>query len=97
LLHAQNWQKALGGHSIWISANIFVRVTGSRLPTFTLHMTIHAEDRCNFNPGQKDIAAKIPDEENGIFEITGLPNNTRRTRSIIIWNLGSAKPTDKSF
>jgi hypothetical protein len=72
LLHAQNWQKAIGGHSIWISANIFVRVTGSRLPTFTLHMTIHAEDRYNFNPGQKDIATKIPDEENGIFEITGL-------------------------
>lgn len=35
-------------------------------------MTLHAEDRYNFNPGAQDIATGIPDEDNGIFEITEL-------------------------
>ncbi len=35
-------------------------------------MTIHAEDRYNFNPGAADIATGAPDSANGRFEITGL-------------------------
>ena len=69
----ENWQKAIGGHSIWISASVTVAADKeSRLPTFTMFMTIHAEDRYNFNPGQHDIATGIPDADNGLFEITGL-------------------------
>ena len=59
---------------------------------FTLDMTLHAEDRYNFNPGQKDIATGIPDSDNGIFEITGLGNQfdqTAESRRIIKWKRGS--------
>ncbi len=35
-------------------------------------MTLHAEDRYNFNPGATDIATGIPDSANGVFELTGL-------------------------
>jgi uncharacterized protein DUF4157 len=45
-------------------------------PTFSRHfhieMTIHAEDRYNFNPHNVDIATGTPDSANGRFEITGL-------------------------
>lgn len=67
-----NWQKAIGAHFLWVSANITVSVDS--LPAICYHadMTIHAEDRYNFNPGATDIATGISDSENGLFEITGL-------------------------
>ncbi|MES3151118.1 hypothetical protein [Sphingomonas faeni] len=69
----ENWQKAIGAHSIWISGDVAVEPdVKSGTPHFTLTLVIHAEDRYNFNPGAADIATGIPDDENGVFEITGL-------------------------
>jgi hypothetical protein len=69
----ENWQKTLGAHFIWISANVTVRVPAdTRVPEFVMWWTIHAEDKYNFNPGQKDIASGAPDDENWMFECVGL-------------------------
>jgi hypothetical protein len=69
----ENWQKAIGAHFIWISAVVDVVIHGHGHPVqFTMRMTLHAEDRYNFNPGSHDIATGIPDDANGIFEVTGL-------------------------
>jgi hypothetical protein len=78
----ENWQKAIGAHSIWIEANVTVEVRAvagapaGGTPTYERHfhvdMTIHAEDMYNFNPGAADIATGTPDAANGRFEITGL-------------------------
>jgi|GEM_PF-1841915 len=70
----ENWQKAIGAHKIWMSGTVTVTpasTPGGR-PQFTMDMTLHAEDRYNFNPNSNDIATGTPDEANGIFEQTGL-------------------------
>jgi hypothetical protein len=70
----ENWQKAIGAHQIWMSATVTVRpaaISGDP-PNFTMRMTLHAEDRYNFNPGSADIATGTPDAANGRFERTGL-------------------------
>ncbi|MBL8260172.1 MAG: hypothetical protein JNM60_10225 [Candidatus Competibacteraceae bacterium] len=87
----ENWQKAIGGHIVWLSGNVTVSKQDDGV-WFALDMTLHAEDRYNFNPGQKDIATGIPDSDNGIFEITGLGNQfdqTAELRRIIKWKLGT--------
>jgi hypothetical protein len=69
----ENWQKAIGAHSIWISGDVEVKPErGSSDSRFKLTFVLHAEDRYNFNPGAKDIATGIPDDDNGVFEVTGL-------------------------
>jgi hypothetical protein len=68
----ENWQKAIGGHVIWLIGTVTVTKNRNDLPQFYMTMTLHAEDRYNFNPGAADIATGIPDADNGIFEITGL-------------------------
>lgn len=71
---SENWQKAIGGHSIWNSATVTVTPSdkpGGR-PTFSMDYTLHAEDRYNFNPGQHDIATGVPDATRGKLEQTGL-------------------------
>lgn len=70
--HTENWQKAIGAHVIWISGTVTVTMPATAIPRFKLIMTLHAEDRYNFNPGQADIVTGIPDSDNGIFEMTGL-------------------------
>ena len=70
----ENWQKAIGAHKIWMSGDVTVTpasTPGGR-PRFTMDMTLHAEDRYNFNPGAADIATQTPDSANGVFEQTGL-------------------------
>jgi hypothetical protein len=70
----ENWQKAIGAHQIWMSATVTVR-PGEKPgdpPQFSMRMTLHAEDRYNFNPGAADINTGTPDAENGRFERTGL-------------------------
>lgn len=86
----ENWQKAIGGHAVWTSADVQVSGTGSER-TYTMTVTIHAEDRYNFNPGQQDIATGIPDSANGVFEITGLAHQyTQRgeVTRVITWKEG---------
>jgi hypothetical protein len=69
----ENWQKAIGAHVCWISAHVDVKVDNATTQrTFTISMTLHMEDRYNFNPGAHDIATGVPDSANGIFEITSL-------------------------
>lgn len=71
----ENWQKAIGGHSIWNSASVTVTppTEPGGEPTFSMDYTLHAEDRYNFNPGQNDIATGDPDEDRGLtLERTGL-------------------------
>ena len=69
----ENWQKALGAHQIWLTAPVTVGVDPvAKKRSFTIDLTIHAEDMYNFNPGAHDIATGIPDSDNGRFEITRL-------------------------
>lgn len=67
----ENWQKAIGAHWVWLSATVSVTAEPDD-PRFTMLLTLHAEDRYNFNPGQQDIATGIPDAANGRFECSGL-------------------------
>ena len=55
----ENWQKAIGSHVIWLSGSVTVGSLGSQA-TFVGVMTLHAEDRYNFNPGATDIATGSP-------------------------------------
>lgn len=66
----ENWQKAIGAHVFWISADVSVALSDKTY--FKMKTIIHAEDRYNFNPENKDIETGIPDEANGLFEVTGL-------------------------
>ena len=69
----ENWQKAIGAHMMWLSADVEVTVddaAGTR--SMSIELTLHMEDRYNFNPGAADIATGAPDAANGRFELTGL-------------------------
>ncbi len=67
----ENWQKAIGAHKLWVSARVTISANGADL-NVVADITIHAEDRYNFNPGAADIATKTPDADNGQFELCGL-------------------------
>lgn len=73
----ENWQKTIGAHDIWLSGLVTVESRRSDKPKFNMQLTIHAEDQYNFNPGQKDKATKIRDEENGLFVIVELAHGYR--------------------
>lgn len=84
----ENWQKAIGGHTIWLSGNVTVRGTQLQSARFNLDFVLHAEDRYNFNPGQSDITTGIPDSDNGIFEMTGLAHQYDQfatLKRMIVW------------
>ncbi|WP_153559381.1 RHS repeat-associated core domain-containing protein [Roseimaritima sediminicola] len=89
----ENWQKAIGGHTVWGSANVKVTcnpTTGKK--HFAMDFTLHAEDRYNFNPGESDLATGIPDSENGKFEITGLARQYDQFGTVqrtVSWEEGS--------
>jgi hypothetical protein len=68
----ENWQKAIGAHTIWLSGRIDATGGSGVQLEYEMTFTLHMEDMYNFNPGAKDIATGIPDSENGIFEVTGL-------------------------
>lgn len=67
----ENWQKAIGAHWLWISAVVDVVSVGGR-PQFSMVMTLHIEDRYNFNPGAQDINTGVTDQQNGELELSGL-------------------------
>lgn len=88
----ENWQKAIGGHVIWLSGGVKIADRAGQTLVSCLDMTLHAEDRYNFNPGAKDITTGIPDSDNGIFEVTGLAKQYTQTatlRRIIEWQYGT--------
>jgi hypothetical protein len=61
-------------------------------PRFEMDMTLHAEDRYNFNPGQADINTGTPDAANGRFEQTGLGHqytNYGTLQRHVTWDQGS--------
>ncbi|MEV5972828.1 RHS repeat-associated core domain-containing protein [Streptomyces sp. NPDC051921] len=62
----ENWQKAIGEHRVWGSAD--VKVSGDK---FTMRITIHAMDRWDFNEGMTDIVTGEPDDSNGRFAELG--------------------------
>lgn len=69
----ENWQKAIGGHPLWIQVEATVTPdedNGER--HVSMDLTLCMEDMYNFNPGQLDITTGTPDAENGRFEIVGL-------------------------
>lgn len=68
----ENWQKAIGAHIIWVSGSVKIETDANGIDAYDAEITIHMEDRYNFNPGAADIATGIPDSANGRFEITGL-------------------------
>ncbi|MGF1687630.1 hypothetical protein L4C36_13170, partial [Photobacterium japonica] len=68
----ENWQKAIGAHFIWMSATVNIIVDKDNNPSFYVIMTLHAEDKYNFNPDQNDIKTGISDSENGRFTVIGM-------------------------
>ena len=86
----ENWQKAVGDHQIWSSADVTVE-NG----TATMVISVHAHDRYDFNAGMSDIATGTPDDENGRFAVLGWarPFDTRGelTRTIT-WTVGDSAP-----
>lgn len=87
----ENWQKAIGGHQQWSSAD--VSVEGN---TVTMTVTVHGEDHYNFNRDQNDIGSGTPDEENGRFTEIGwakpFDSHGTVTRTLT-WELGEAGDT----
>jgi hypothetical protein len=68
-----NWQKAIGGHALWISASADIDSDpAANTRKVAIFFVLHAEDMYNFNPGNTDIETNIPDQQNGRFEITRL-------------------------
>jgi surface antigen len=85
----ENWQKAIGGHSVWLSSS--VTVTPGQPPSYKLNFTLHAEDRYNFNPGQSDITSGTPDAENGRLVVVGLANEYMQYSTLereVTWKQG---------
>jgi len=67
-----NWQKTIGAHFLWVSADVVVSVNAGGKIFYEADLVIYVEDRYNFNPGSTDVATGIPDSANGRFEVTGL-------------------------
>lgn len=80
----ENWQKAIGAHTIWLSGSVQVKTLAlaSSKPDFTLRLALHAEDQYNFNPGQSDIATGIPDDSNGKLVVCGLAHGYRHEATL---------------
>ncbi len=80
----ENWQKAIGAHVIWVSASVSVSSNAGLKsePEFKMDFRLHAEDQYNFNPGAKDIASGLPDDENGRFVVLGFAHGYRHTSVI---------------
>ncbi len=96
----EDWQKAIGGHPIWTSGTVTVTPsTSGGDPTFSMDMTLHAEDRYNFNPGQADIATGVPDATRGKLEQTGLAHQYTQYATLereVTWTQGNISETTAS-
>jgi hypothetical protein len=86
-----NWQKTLGAHFLWVSADIAVSSDSTGKIWYDADVIIHVEDRYNFNPGGTDVATGIPDSENGMFEISGLAHQYTNFATVtrkFLWQKG---------
>ena len=77
-----------------------MQVAGSSpVRTYTMTITVHAEDRYNFIPGVADIATGIPDDDNGVFEVTGLAHqytNYGEMSRTVTWREGEMNNSEIS-
>lgn len=88
----ENWQKAIGYHVIWLSGDVTVTIMAGQ-PNFSMIVTVHAEDKYNFNNGAADIATGIPDSANGELEAAGLAHgymNYSTLQRTVRWTTTSA-------
>lgn len=91
----ENWQKAIGAYWLWISGEVDVTVVSGR-PQYTMAVTIHIEDRYNFNPGAQDINTSIPDQQNGELELSGLGRQYMNYSTLVRnlnWSGAASTPT----
>ncbi|MBI5542774.1 MAG: hypothetical protein HY901_02720 [Deltaproteobacteria bacterium] len=96
----ENWQKAIGGHPIWLSGTVTVQPpkAGGKAE-MAMQMTLHAEDRYNFNPGANDLVTSAPDSDNGYFEATGLAHqftNYSTLQRDVRWTQGEVQSASSS-
>lgn len=83
---SENWQKTIGDYAQWSSAD--VRVIGNRVE---MTITVHANDRYNFNRGARDVRSGLEDDENGRFEEIGWARSFDSSGSLtktISWKVG---------
>lgn len=88
----EDWQKAIGGHTQWSSATVTVTRQKDGSLKAEADVTLRAEDRYNFNPGQKDIATGAPDAKRGVLEESGLAHQyTQRgeAKFSTSWTIGA--------
>jgi hypothetical protein len=82
----EDWQKTLGQYVIWAGGD--VTVIGN---TVIMRITVHSEDRYNFNPGAADIKTNAPDNANGRFAqlgwAQGFDTHGEMTR-LVTWTIG---------
>jgi len=93
-----NWQKTLGAHFFWVSANLVISANANGRLRYQADLTMHVEDRYNFNPGSKDVATGIPDSANGRFELSGLGKQYMHYATLVrhvTWESGSSLGTKK--
>jgi hypothetical protein len=94
----ENWQKAIGAHLLWLSAEATVQNKAlARVREVRIVLTIHAEDVYNFNPAATDIATGTPDSMNGRLEIVGLAKEfvtTGTANRTITFTVGLEKLAD---
>ncbi len=77
----ENWQKTIGAHVIWFEADAHAKNIDGLLQ-FSADLTIHMEDRYNFNPGEEDRASGISDAYNCRFEVTDLAQEYMNTATV---------------
>jgi hypothetical protein len=92
----EDWQKAIGGHSAWSNSEITLTRQDDGTIAARAVITLEAEDRYNFNPGQNDIATGAPDQLRGVLEESGLAQQftqTGRSTFESTWTIGTPTPS----
>lgn len=85
-----NWQRTIGSHQIWISADVAARAVSGKI-VYSADLQFNIEDQFNFNPGKADEKTGIRDEENGMLELSGYGNQFMTYATIkrkLRWNAG---------
>lgn len=69
---SEDWQKTIGAHQMWTVTEVTYTPDSDGVVQVDATMTLHAEDRYNFNPGQHDIGTGEDDSVRGVLEESGL-------------------------